>query len=138
MPPRLAFESVAMPLAFVLAVPTGLPLRVKLTVFPLTGEPFAVSTAERVVVPPYVPPAADEERAVSDMALWVIVTACPATVIVRFRGPKDDDLDATEYVTKPLPLPVAPEVIVIQLALLTAVQLQLPVVITATVAVPPL
>ena len=45
---------------------------------------------------------------------------------------------ATEYPTVPLPLPLAPLVIVSQLALLVAVQPQPLVVVTPTVAAPPL
>jgi hypothetical protein len=90
-----------------------------------------------VVVPPYVPLAAAEDKLVSEMALSVTVTACPATVIVLLRAPWDCDLDATEYVTKPLPLPVAPEVTVIQLALLTAVHVHPAEVLTVTAPLPP-
>ena len=137
MPARLT-ERVATPLAFVLAAPTAVPFSVNVMVFPLTGVPLAVRMAERVVVPPYVPPAGAGDRLVSETALWTMVTVCPATVIVRVRGPENCDFDATEYVNEPFPVPVAPEVIVIEAALLVAVQLQLPDVATVTVPVPPL
>ena len=45
---------------------------------------------------------------------------------------------ATEYVTVPEPVPLAPDVMVIQLTLLTAVQLHAPDTVTFTVPVPPL
>jgi hypothetical protein len=45
---------------------------------------------------------------------------------------------ATEYVTVPLPLPLAPEVIVIQLALLAAVQVQPVGAVTFTLPNPPM
>ena len=47
-------------------------------------------------------------------------------------------LAATEYRTPPFPLPLAPELIVIQSALLVAVQVQPPGADTTTVASPPL
>jgi hypothetical protein len=46
--------------------------------------------------------------------------------------------EATEYPTVPLPDPLDPEVMVIQLALLEAVQVQPEVAVTLTVPVPPL
>ena len=45
---------------------------------------------------------------------------------------------ATVYVTAPVPVPLAPELIVIQPTLLTAVQLHAPDTVTFTVPVPPL
>ena len=53
-PDRLASVLVATPLPFVVAVPTGLPLRVKLIVLPLIGDESAVlvRVAVRVTVPP--------------------------------------------------------------------------------------
>ena len=61
----------------------------------------------------------------------------PATVSVPVWGDVDV-LAATEYPTVPLPLPLAPLVIVSQLALLVAVQPHPLVVVTPTVAAPPL
>ena len=53
-PDRLASVLVATPLPLVVAVPTGLPLRVKLIVLPLIGDESAVlvRVAVRVTVPP--------------------------------------------------------------------------------------
>src|SRR5919201_1864443 len=45
-PERLTLLSVATPLAFVVALPTELPLRVKAMVLPLTPEPAEVRVAE--------------------------------------------------------------------------------------------
>ena len=60
----------------------------------------------------------------------------PAIVIV----PVLEDVllfDPTEKLTVPLPEPLAPDVMVIQVALLTAVQLHPVVAVTLTVPVPP-
>ena len=57
-PDKLAFDSVASPDEFVEALPTEVPLRLKLMDLPLTPAPLDVSVAESVVVPPYVPDAA--------------------------------------------------------------------------------
>ena len=51
-PDRLAPLLVATPLPLVVALPTGLPFRVKLMVLPLTGDPLEVSVADRLTVPP--------------------------------------------------------------------------------------
>ena len=53
-PDRLAPVLVATPLLLVVAVPTGLPLRVKLIVLPLTGDESEVfvRVAVSVTVPP--------------------------------------------------------------------------------------
>jgi len=53
-PDRLALVLVATPLPLVVAVPTGLPLRVKLIVLPLIGDEseVLVRVAVRVTVPP--------------------------------------------------------------------------------------
>jgi len=53
-PDRLTPVLVATPLPLVVAVPTGLPLRVKLIVLPLTGDEseVLVRVAVRVTVPP--------------------------------------------------------------------------------------
>ena len=52
MPARLALDSVATPLPFVTAVPTGFPFSVNAIVFPLTGEPAAFSVADTALEPP--------------------------------------------------------------------------------------
>ena len=52
MPARLTLASVATPLAFVTAVPTALPFSVNAIVFPLTGEPAALSVADTALEPP--------------------------------------------------------------------------------------
>ena len=63
------------------------------------------------------------------------VKVCPAAVIVPLRcGPLSA---ATEKLTDPLPLPLAPAVIVIQAALLAAVQAQPVVVETLVLPLPP-
>ena len=54
-PARLTPVSVATPLSSVVALSLALPFSVKLTAFPLRGEPEEVSVALRSVVPPYVP-----------------------------------------------------------------------------------
>jgi hypothetical protein len=54
-PVRLTLLRVATPLASVVALPTLVPLRVKLTLAPLTAVPLEVSVAESVVVPPKLP-----------------------------------------------------------------------------------
>ena len=51
-PDRLAPVMVATPLLLVVALPTGLPFRVKLMVLPPTGDPLEVSVADRSTVPP--------------------------------------------------------------------------------------
>ena len=51
-PERLTPVLVATPLLLVIALPTGLPLRVKLMVLPLRGDPLEVSVADRLTVPP--------------------------------------------------------------------------------------
>jgi hypothetical protein len=51
-PVRLTPLSVTTPDPFVVAVPTLLPFKLKLIVFPLTPDPEAVSVAERFTVPP--------------------------------------------------------------------------------------
>jgi hypothetical protein len=62
---------------------------------------------------------------------WVTVTVTPATVSVPVRGDVLE-LAATEYATVPLPVPVLPEVIVIQAAFELAVHGQPEDVMTAT------
>ena len=51
-PLRLTFESVATPLAFVVAFPTEAPLSVKVIGLPLIGELLDVSVADRVAALP--------------------------------------------------------------------------------------
>lgn len=70
-------------------------------------------------------------------APWLTVKDFPAIVKVPVRA-LVLVLAATENLTVPLPEPLLPEVMVIQLAWLTAVQLQELVVATFTVPVPPL
>ena len=66
---------------------------------------------------------------------WLTVKICPAMLSVPVRaGPV---LAAAVKATAPLPLPLAPEVIVSQFALLVAVQRQPPGEVTVTVPVPP-
>ena len=64
------------------------------------------------------------------------VTVCPATVSVPDRA-APPVFAATEYVTVPFPLPLAPDVTVMNEALLVAVHAQPEDAVTATVAVPP-
>ena len=83
-------------------------------------------------------PPAGTERLVGDtesvQPAWVTVKVRPAMVIVPVRGVALPKLGATEKTTSPLPLPVWPDVMVIQLALLAAVQLQPPGAVTAAMA----
>jgi hypothetical protein len=69
-------------------------------------------------------------------ALCVTVKVCPAAVSVPLRAAPV--LAAIEKPTVPFPVPLAPDVTVIKLALLVAVQPQVEVVITFTVPEPPL
>ena len=64
-PDRLALASVATPLPLVVALPTELPLRVKLMVLPLTPEAPEVKVADKLTVPPYVPLAELTDRLVA-------------------------------------------------------------------------
>ena len=65
------------------------------------------------------------ERICAASPSWVIVTVCPAIVIVPVRETCAVELEATEYVTVPLPLPFDPAVMVSHDgALLVAVQSQ--------------
>ena len=66
----------------------------------------------------------------------MIVTTCPATVMLPLRG-LAVALASTEYVNVPLPVPFPPLTIVIQLSLLTADHAQALVVVTVTAADPP-
>lgn len=61
---------------------------------------------------------------------WVTVNVDPAIVSVPERAPPV--LAATVYVTLPLPVPLAPPVIVIQLAPVVAVHVQPDCVVTVT------
>ena len=72
-----------------------------------------------------------------DIPDWFTVKVCPATV----RVPVLDEvvvLAATEKAVEPLPLPLLPEDMVIQLALLEADQEQPAGAVTPILAVPPL
>src|SRR4029077_16970529 len=51
-PDRLTPVLVATPLLLVVALPTGLPFRVKLMVLPLRPDPLGVNVADRLPVPP--------------------------------------------------------------------------------------
>jgi hypothetical protein len=50
--PRLTFDNVATPDAFVVALPTPLPFNVKLIVLPLIAVVPDFNVAERLTVPP--------------------------------------------------------------------------------------
>jgi hypothetical protein len=67
------------------------------------------------------------------LAYWITVTVCPATVSVPVRY-ASGELAATSYRTVPLPVPLAPDVIVSQDALLVAVQPQDEPVVTVTLS----
>jgi hypothetical protein len=67
----------------------------------------------------------------------VTVKVWPATVSVPVRA-LDDEFAVTEKLTDPLPVPVAPVVTVIHAALLLAVQVHAPAVLTPTDPVPAL
>src|SRR5262245_57864282 len=68
------------------------------------------------------------------LAACETVTVCPATVSVPVREPL---AAATEKVTVPLPVPLAPDVIVMKSDWLAAVQLHAASVVTLTLKVPP-
>src|SRR2546428_140109 len=77
-PLRLAFESVATPEAFVVALPTEFPLSVNAIDFPLTGEPPAVSVADSDTVPPKVPVAfATANTVLAWLTVCALVPALP-------------------------------------------------------------
>ena len=82
-------------------------------------------------------------RRVSREPRWVVyfdcltLKICPAIVIVPLRFFGRPVYAATEYVTVPLPLPLAPPVTVIHEALLVAVQAQPASAVTATAPVLP-
>jgi hypothetical protein len=78
-PDKLAFDSVAIPEMSVDALPTGLPFSVKLIGLPLTPVPPAVSVAESVAVPPYVPDAVATPR---DVLVPVLATSAKFCVVV--------------------------------------------------------
>ncbi len=67
-------------------------------------------------------------------AAWVIDEVCPPTL--KLPVLESPVLAVTEKATVPLPVPLAPEVIAIQLSLLLAVQEQLLSVVTVTVPLP--
>ena len=75
-PARLTFESVATPLAFVIALPTLVPLSVKLTVSLGTPTADEVSVALSVVVPPKVPVAGAAARLVALVAAVSVKQTC--------------------------------------------------------------
>ena len=83
------------------------------------------------------PPLANCGKLAVYIAPCVTVKLCPATVRVPVLGARAV-LAATEYFTVPLPLPLAPEAMVIQLSLLVAVQLQPAGAVTSTLPAPPL
>ncbi len=66
--------------------------------------------------------------------LWVTVNVWPAAVIVPARG--GPVLAVKEKFTAPLPEPLAPELMVIQASLLTAIHEQPATVVTFTLPVP--
>lgn len=90
MPTRLALLTLATPCALVVSEPAGLPLRVKLTVFPLRGEPPAAKTALKFAVPAKGPLAGSTARLVDTpvtVSVPVVVTdpppvACKVNVYV--------------------------------------------------------
>ena len=76
------------------------------------------------------------EALLQDSAACVTVKVFPAMVNVPWRLVLAL-FAVTEYVTVPLPLPFLPDKILIQLALLAAVQLQPVCAVRATLPVPP-
>src|SRR6266850_2472871 len=70
------------------------------------------------------------------LPLCEIVKVCPATLIVPLLG-LEPGFAAAAYATTPLPLPLAPELIVIQPARLVATQLHAPGEFTPTLLLPP-
>src|SRR5689334_3664350 len=109
MPLRLAPESVAMPLALVTAEPTLLPFTVNAIDSPLTGEPLAVSVADKFAVLPYVPLAAAAARVVFTELLAtvrVLVAADPELVPVVGANAA---LTPVGYVPAATPLKLTPD-----------------------------
>src|SRR5262249_35355145 len=132
MPLRLAFESVATPLALVTAEPTLLPFSVNAIVFPLTGEPLAVSVADRFPVPPYVPLAV----AVASLVL----AALPVTVSVLLPGapelspwPANAALTPLGYVPAAMPLRLTFDSVATPLPFVVALPTDVPFRLNATV-----
>jgi hypothetical protein len=68
-PDKLTLDSVAIPDAFVDALPTAFPLSLKPTDLPPTPVPPEVNVADKVAVPPYVPDAVPTAREVVAPAL---------------------------------------------------------------------
>jgi hypothetical protein len=98
-------------------------------------HPSAVRTSKAPVPPPAGCVADDEESEIVQSGPWFTVNVRPAMVNVPDRaGPF---VAATLKLTLPLPLPVAPEAMVIQEALLAAVHAQLAPAVTETVPSPP-
>jgi hypothetical protein len=81
MPDKLTLLRVAMPLPFVVAVPTLVPFRLKETVWLPTGAPpeVTVRVADRSTVPPNVPLAA---LTVMEVGLGAATTRVPFFVTV--------------------------------------------------------
>ena len=75
-------DRVARPEPSVIALPTLLPFREKLTDLPATPTLFAVRVAERSTVPPKVPVAGATTRVDTGMSLKHTVTSCRLTVAV--------------------------------------------------------
>jgi hypothetical protein len=75
-PDRLTFVTVATPEPSVELVPAAAPFKVKLIVLPVTPVPLDVKVADRVVVPPYVPDAAETASEVGAAAFATRAKFC--------------------------------------------------------------
>lgn len=131
------------------AVP-GLEATLKFTFLPETVGTIQLSLVVAVKAQPMgevtptvpAPPLGEYEDDVGEMAVThpvpscVIVRVCPAIVTVPVRLVVLVFCE-TVKLTVPLPEPVAPEVMVIQVSLDVAVQLQPAVVVTAALPLPP-
>src|SRR3954452_804020 len=88
MPAKLVAElKVATPLLLVTAVPTEVPLRKNVTVFPLTplAPDVRVADSARSVLPPYIPVAADAASEVGVGRLKVTETVWLVLLIVNLQ-----------------------------------------------------
>jgi hypothetical protein len=108
-------------------------LLVAVHVQPLAPETFTGLPAPAVAATDSLVGAIVNAHPDDDAPAWLIVTASPATVSVPVRAPPL--LAATLKPTAPLPLPLAPDVMVIHESLLPAVQVQ-PLVVETDTGVP--
>jgi hypothetical protein len=96
-PERLALAIVATPKALVVADPTATPFIVNAIVFPLTGDPAALSVADTTLVPPYTPLAAAADSVVAVSSVAVIVVGSLTLLLPGVTSPPP--LTVTWFVT---------------------------------------